>query len=104
MSCQNIFANQRFAAGEQHRRHLEFGQIIQHGFALFGGQFVGICPGFGIGVAVNAFEITGARQIPDDDWLALARRPRDVHALMFGRVDLRDLPPISMRRAGGVQR
>jgi len=37
-----VRTNQRFAAGKQDGRNLERGQIVQDGFALSGGKFVGI--------------------------------------------------------------
>ena len=100
---EHILAHERFTAGEKHGRDLELRQVVQHGLALLGRQLARIALRLGGGVAMLAVEIAGAREIPDNDRPALLRALGLLHPLMLGRIDLGDLAPIAMRRAGSFQ-
>jgi hypothetical protein len=100
---EHVLAHERFAAGEQYGRDLEFGEVVEHGLALFRGQFARIALGFGGGVAMLAVEIAGPGEIPDDDGPALPRAFGLLHPLMLGRINLGDLAPVAVGRAGSFQ-
>ena len=100
---EDIRADHRFAAGEQDGGDFESGQVIQNGFAFGGRKFIGIFLRGGIGVTVNAFEVAGSGEVPDDDGPALGGAFGDGHPLVRRRVDLGDRPAISVRRAGGFK-
>ena len=62
---QQVRVHQRFAAGKQHHRDLEGLQVIQQGQALGQRQLIVRCRRRGLGVAVHAFEVAAAGDVPD---------------------------------------
>jgi hypothetical protein len=56
---------QGFAPGKQKHRNTETGKIIDHGNALFVGEFIIIGQVFRSGITVNTFEVAALGHIPD---------------------------------------
>ena len=64
--------NHRFATREQQRRHLVGSEIGDDRLHLVPVEFTRILDGVGVRVAVDAAQVAGAGDVPDDDWLASA--------------------------------
>ena len=100
---EEVWAEERFAAGEEDGGDAEVGEVVEDGFAFGGGEFAFVFAGFGGGVAVDAFEVAGAGEVPDDDWAAVGGGFGDGHFLVWGRVDLGDGAAVAVWGGGGFE-
>ena len=62
----HVLADGGFAAGEEHDRRAVGGEVVNHDLGLLGGNGVDALVGFGLGIAVRAFEVAAARHVPYD--------------------------------------
>src|SRR5205823_3229959 len=83
--------------------HFKIGEVVEDGLASFGVDLAGVLDGIGVRVAVDAFEVAGARDVPDDDGAAFFGGLGDGHALVRGRIDLGDLAAVAVGGAGGFE-
>ncbi len=81
---EHVGTRKRFPAREENRRHLEGGEIVEHGPALLRRQLALVAAVGGIGVAVLALQVAGPGEVPHDDGTTLRRRLGETHALVFG--------------------
>ena len=80
---EQVFSHERFAAGKEDCRYAESGEVVNDGDGLVGGKFRLAGRRAGAVVAVGAFEIAGAGDVPDDDGLSLRGFFRRREAVVF---------------------
>ena len=68
---EEVFPHERLTAGKKKRRNAEGGKVVNEGKALIGGEFPGVAGVVGVGVAVDAPEITGAGGAPHHNGFSL---------------------------------
>jgi hypothetical protein len=86
---EEVFPQERFASGKKNNRGAEPGQVLDERPSFFPGQFSGVFPVLGMGIAVDAFQVASLPYVPHHHRFLIFRKLEEVGREFLG------MPPVT---------